>query len=239
MADGGVGQKIGLLAAAIVGIVVVLTGIFYKTPTYTPPDTPTALTIPPHTAPMGSSADPNINLQCLLGHIQKPPAPFHLSFQKNTNALNADWEATVAPNLIDGTLVNGSGSQQIHAARADRSAWGTAVTTLSAPISSSASTLALVRNSSATMRSGTEDVNGQKAIKYQIDTTRDTPNDAAMIQNLMGTNGFVKGTAWVTGDGCPVKFVLDVEMHLADGNVEKQHYEEAVTLPPSEPTKSN
>jgi hypothetical protein len=239
MADGGMGQKIGLVAAAVVGVVVVLTGIFYKTPTYTPPNTPAPVTIPAQTAPVDSSADPKVNLPCLLKHIQKAPSAFHLSFRKNSNVLSSDWEATVAPNSIDGTVVNSSGAQPIHALRSDRAGWGTAVTTLSAPISDAGSTFALVRDSSATMRSGMENVNGQKAIKYAIDTTRDAASDAGAIQNILGTNGFVKGTAWVTNDGCPVKFVLDVEMHLSDGNIEKQHYEEAVTLPASEPSKSN
>jgi hypothetical protein len=92
-----------------------------------------------------------------------------------------------------------------------------------------ASTVALVNNSSATTRAGTEKVNGEDTIKYSIDTTSATPSDASLIKNVMGPGGFIKGTAWVTADGCPVKFVIDQEQHLRNGTVETIHYEEAMT----------
>ncbi|MFZ0638631.1 MAG: hypothetical protein WAN33_10550 [Candidatus Acidiferrales bacterium] len=50
-----------------------------------------------------------------------------------------------------------------------------------------------------------------------------------MIGSLLGQGGFVKGTVWVTKDGCPVKLVLDSQMNLPGGNGEKQHYESNVT----------
>ena len=45
----------------------------------------------------------------------------------------------------------------------------------------------------------------------------------------MGLGGFEKGDVWVTSEGCPVKLVVDDEMHNKDGSLlEKIHYEEAM-----------
>lgn len=87
----------------------------------------------------------------------------------------------------------------------------------------------MVNNSSAMQRTGAEKVNGEGTIKYTIDTSRDTPADAALIKTIQGANGFIKGSVWVTHTGCPVKFVLDDEDHFKDGSVQKTHYEANVT----------
>ncbi|MGH9728941.1 MAG: hypothetical protein ACRD4V_10170 [Candidatus Acidiferrales bacterium] len=178
------------------------------------------------TAP--ASDDPGIDLECAADRIQKAPAPFHWSYKKIVPPqTNADWEADVSLDSIAGTVIDSSGTRAIHAVRSDNTSWNTAMLLLTGPLP--ASTFALVNNSSATARTGTENVNGESTIKYAIDTSRDTPADASLIKNILGANGFVKGSAWVTPDGCPVKFVLDVEQHLHDGSVEKEHYEENVT----------
>ncbi|MGH9731783.1 MAG: hypothetical protein ACRD4A_08785 [Candidatus Acidiferrales bacterium] len=182
------------------------------------------------TAASSRSHDPGINLQCIAERIQKAPAPFHWSFKKVVPPMtNADWEADVTPDSIAGTLIDSSGTRAIHSVRSDSTSWNTAVLALTGPLP--ASTFALVNHSSATVRAGTENVNGENTIKYAVDTSKDTPADASLIRSVLGANGSVKGSAWVTRTGCPIKFVLDVEQHNNDGTVQKEHYEADVTQP--------
>lgn len=177
-----------------------------------------------------SSDSPGIDLQCVADRIRKAPVPFHWSFKKVALPMtNADWEADVTPDSIAGTLIDSSGTRAIHSVRSDSTSWSTAVLALTGPLP--ASTFALVNNSSATVRAGTENMNGESTIKYVIDTSRDTPADASLIRRVLGAKGSVKGSAWVTRTGCPIKFVLDVEQHNNDGTVQKEHYEENVTKP--------
>jgi hypothetical protein len=181
-------------------------------------------------APTSSESDnPGISLQCAAEHVQKAPAPFHWSFKKIvTPDTNADWEADVTPDTIAGTLIDSSGTRAINGSRSDQTSWNTAVLILSGPLP--ASTFSLVDNSSATTRAGTEAANGVNAIKYTIDTSQDTAADASLIRTVLGPGGFVKGAAWVTRDGCPVKFAIDVEQHNKDGSLDdKEHYELNVT----------
>ena len=175
------------------------------------------------------SDNPGISLQCAAEHVQKAPAPFHWSFKKIvTPDTNADWEADVTPDAIAGTLIDSSGTRAINGSRSDQTSWNTAVLILSGPLP--ASTFSLVDNSSATTRAGTEAANGVNAIKYAIDTSQDTAADASLIRTVLGPGGFVKGAAWVTRDGCPVKFAIDVEQHNKDGSLDdKEHYELNVT----------
>ncbi|HLV96008.1 MAG TPA: hypothetical protein VKS44_12515 [Candidatus Acidoferrales bacterium] len=174
------------------------------------------------------SDNPGINLQCDADRFRKAPAPFHWSYDKIVPPLtNADWEADVTPDSITGTFIDSSGKRAIHGLRSDGTSWNTAVSLLTAPLP--ASTFALVTNSSATVRAGSENVNGESTIQYAIDTTRATGGEARLIKSVLGSNGFIKGAAWVTREGCPVKFVLDVAQHNADGTVRKEHYEANVT----------
>lgn len=172
--------------------------------------------------------DSGISLQCVADHINKAPTRFHWSYKKSVPPFtDADWEANVAPDSIEGTLVDTTGSHPIHGVRTDTPGWNTAVLVLTGPLP--ASTFALVQNSSATTRAGIENVNGRQTLKYSIDTAKDTPAEASLIRSVLGANGFIKGTAWVTQTGCPVKFTLDVEQHLRDGSVQKEHYEASLT----------
>lgn len=68
-------------------------------------------------------------------------------------------------------------------------------------------------HASAATRDRAESVNGGDVTEYEIDTSRDMPPEAALIKVVLGAPGFVKGAAWLTRRGCPVKFVLDVEQH--------------------------
>lgn len=174
--------------------------------------------------------DPGINLECVAERIRKTLAPFHWSYKKVVPPLtNADWEADVTPDSIAGTFIDGSGTRVIHGVRSDGTSWSTAVLNFAGPLP--ASTFALVNHSSATVRAGTENMNGENTIKYLIDTSKDTPADASLIRSVLGANGSVKGSAWVTRTGCPIKFVLDVEQHNNDGTVQKEHDEANVTQP--------
>lgn len=174
------------------------------------------------------SEDPGIDLQCTADSIQKADAPFHWSYKKDdSSAGSTAWEADVTADSIQGTMIDANGTRRIQATRADASAWDNAVLMLSGPLP--ASTVALVNHSSSTVRIGKGQANGQDAIKYSIDTTRAAPADASLINSVMGQGSSIKGTAWVTGKGCLVKFVLDVEDHMRDGSVEKERYEANVT----------
>lgn len=179
-------------------------------------------------APPSNRDGPGINLQCTAERMQNAPAPFHWSFKKIVSPdTNADWEADVTADAIDGTFIDSSGTRAIHGARSDQTSWNTAVMLLWAPLPASA--FALVNNSSGVARAGRENMNGQDTLKLRIDTSEDTQADASLIHSLLGADGFVKGRAWVTSTGCPIKFVLDVEQHNRDGTSEREHYEENVT----------
>jgi hypothetical protein len=174
------------------------------------------------------SDNPGINLQCAANRVRKAPAPFHWSFKKVVTAhTNADWEADVTTDSIAGTLIDSSGTRTIQGIRPDMTCWNTAVLVLTGPMP--ASTFALVDNSSATVRVGTEAMNGENAIRYAIDTSLESTADASLIKSVLGGSGFIKGSAWVTTDGCPVKFVLDLQQSLRDESVQKEHYEESLT----------
>ena len=226
MAESTAAQKIGVVAAAVVAIVA-LAGLFYKGSSG--PPVPNASLNLPTSTPATNAKSSGVDLQCLTERVQKAPAPFHLSFKKSTKVVSTDLETNVTPNSINGTVIDGSGTREIHAVRSDSAAWNLAVVTVTAPISGAASTLNLARNSSAMSRVGAEEVHGQQTVKYAIDTGHDNPADATAFRNIMGHNGFLRGSAWVTGDGCPVKLVLDAQMAFPDGTVEEQHFESNVT----------
>jgi hypothetical protein len=95
-------------------------------------------------------------------------------------------------------------------------------------ISGMSSTFALVRNADSNVREGTEPVNGFDTLRYSVDTTRAESVEAGLYRATLGPGGFEKGTVWVTAQGCPVKLALDAEMHLNDGRIEHDHYEEAI-----------
>ncbi|HZQ66980.1 MAG TPA: hypothetical protein VFA68_00565 [Terriglobales bacterium] len=73
-------------------------------------------------------------------------------------------------------------------------------------------------------------VNGYQTIHYSIDTARWDATTRKIVGDFaVGPGGYDKGDAWVTADGCPVKLILDDEMHKKDGSfLEKVHYEEAM-----------
>lgn len=172
------------------------------------------------------SGDAGINLNCVMDHIQNPPEAFHYSYNKeSSNPVHE--EADITPQTIDGTFKNNSASSPIHGVHSDAASWQGAWSSLMG-ISGMSSAIALVRNSSATVREGPEKMNGYDATKYSIDTARGNDSEKSLYQSVLGTGGFQKGTAWVTAQGCPVKLVMDSELHGNNGSVEKIHYEVAM-----------
>ena len=166
---------------------------------------------------------PDIDLNCVINHIQSPPESFHYSF-KDESSNSWQEEADVTPQTIDGSFTNNfvPGPQAFHGSPREVSSNLMAIGRL-------ASAFALVRNSPAVLREGTEKVNGYDTVKYSIDTARGTATEQGLYSATLGKGGFEKGTVWTITEGCPVKLVLDEELHSKDGSVTgKAHYEEAM-----------
>jgi hypothetical protein len=187
---------------------------------------------PAPTTPAPASADPGIDLNCVIGHLQNPPDSFHYVYKKTTTAgYSVDQEADFTPQTVDGFRLKPDGSQQpIHAVHSDPQAWQGALAGLTG-ISGMSSAVAIVHGSAATQRTtGGAPVNGYPTIHYAIDTARWDATTRQMLGNsVLGQGGFEKGDAWVTSEGCPVKLVLDAEMHKQDGSLlDRVHYEESM-----------
>ncbi len=183
---------------------------------------------PPAPPPAPAAGAVNIDLDCVMDRLQKPPEAFHYSYQKvSDNPVHE--EVDVTPQSIDGTFQIGADGapMPVHATRTDAAGWQGAWSSLRG-IGGMASTVALVRNGSAIAREGAEKVNGYDAVKYSIDTARATDADKSLFQSTLGPTGFERGTIWATAQGCPVKISLDVESHPANGQPSKEHYEEAM-----------
>ena len=174
--------------------------------------------------PAKSSAGPDIDLNCVVDHIQNPPESFHYAFKAQSDN---PWEeqADVTPQQIDGSFSNSSlpTPQQFHGTPRE-------VSSNLMAIGRMASLFATVRNTSAVVNEGPETgVNSYNTVKYSIDTARGTATEQALYKSIFGPQGFVKGSVWVTAHGCPVRIVLDEELHSKDGSLAgKTHYEEAM-----------
>lgn len=181
------------------------------------------------TAVNSNSSGPDLDLNCVIDHIQNPPESFHYVYKKDTSdGVKVDQEADITPQTIDGFRMQHDGTPQpIHGVRSDSSSWQGAWGSLTG-IAGMAGTVATFNHSSAMQReadNGT--VNGYDAVHYSIDTARWDETTRQMLGNFaLGPGGFDKGDVWVTSAGCPVKLVLDDEMHKKDGSLlEKVHYE--------------
>jgi hypothetical protein len=178
-----------------------------------------------------ANSDPGIDLNCVYDRIQNPPDSFHYVFKKDTSDnVHIDQEADVSPQSVDGFRRRPDGTQQpLHGVRSDEQSWQGALAGLTG-ISGMSSAIALIRNGSAIKREPDGgQVNGYQAIHYSIDTARFDAAEQKILGATMGPGGFEKGDAWVASSGCPVKLVLDDEMHKNDGTLlEKVHYEEAM-----------
>lgn len=171
-----------------------------------------------------NSAGPDIDLNCVINHVQNPPESFHYAFKAESDN---PWEeeADVTPQRIDGTFSNHSLSapHQFHGTPREASSNLMAIGRM-------ASLFATVRNTSAVVNEGEEKgVNSYNTVRYSIDTARGTAAEQSLFKSILGPGGSEKGTVWVTSQGCPVRIVLDEELHAKDGSLlGKAHYEEAM-----------
>jgi len=185
-----------------------------------------------HSASRQVDNDPGINLNCVYDRLQNPPEAFHYIYKRTTSdGFKVDQEADVTSQTIDGFRGQQDGSQQaIHAMRSDPQGWQSALAGLTG-ISGMSSTVSTFNHNSAMQReSDGGQVNGYQTIHYSIDTARWDATTRQMLGSFtLGPGGFDKGDAWVMADGCPVKLVLDDEMHKKDGSLlETVHYEESM-----------
>ena len=177
-----------------------------------------------HVGTAKNSAGPDIDLNCVINHIQNPPESFHYRFKVESDN---PWEeeADVTPQRIDGSFSNNSAPAPHPFHATPREASSNLMT-----IARMASLFATVRNTSSVVNEGPEKgVNNYNTVKYSIDTARGTATEQALYQSILGPGGGEKGTVWVTSEGCPVRIVLDEELHAKDGSLlGKAHYEEAM-----------
>ena len=176
--------------------------------------------------PAAAQSGPTLDLNCVIDHIQNPTEAFHYSYKKDSS-YPVQEEADITPQTIAGTFTNSGGTHPVNGTRADADSWHAAWAGLTG-ISGMSSTIALVRNGSAMVQEGTEQVNGYATTKYSIDTALGDAAEQGLYRSTLGNGGFEKGTVWVTAQGCPAKMSIDSEMHANDGSVEKIHYEESM-----------
>ena len=135
-----------------------------------------------------TSAGPEIDLNCVINHIQNPPESFHYAFKVESDN---PWEeeADVTPEKIDGSFKNNSSSdrQRFHGTPRE-------VSSNLLAIGRMASLFATVRGTSAVVNEGLEnDVNSYRTIKYSIDTARGNAAEQSLFTNVLGPDGFEKG----------------------------------------------
>src|SRR5262245_41646207 len=112
-----------------------------------------------------NGTSPDIDLNCVINHIQNPPESFRYAFKVESDN---PWEeeADVTPQRIDGSFKNNSlpGPQQFRGAPRE-------VSSNLLAIGRMASLFATVRGTSAIVNEGVEkDVNSYSTVKYSIDT---------------------------------------------------------------------
>jgi hypothetical protein len=164
-----------------------------------------------------------IDLNCVVRHIQSPPESFHYSF---SDVSDNSWQedAEVTPQNIDGSFTNSfSPKQEFHGPPRQ-------VSSNLMAIGRMASIFSTIHMTSAVVNQGTEKKNGYDTVKYSIDTARGNSTEQGLFKAVLGPAGFEKGYVWVTSQGCPVQISLDEEIHRKDGStIGKAHYEEGMT----------
>jgi hypothetical protein len=166
----------------------------------------------------------DVDLNCVIDRLRNPPESFHYMF---TVISDNPWseEADVTPQMIDGSFKSNymPTSTPLHGPPSEiphQYQWA---------IGRMASLFAIVHGTSAVVNQGTEAVNGYTATRLSIDTGRASATEKGLYNDVLGPGGSEEGTVWVISPGCPVKLVLDEELHAKDGSVTgKAHYEEAM-----------
>lgn len=175
----------------------------------------------------GNGTGPDIDLNCIVRHIQNPPESFHYSF---SDVSDNSWQedAEVTPQNIDGSFMNSflPAKEEFHGPPQQ-------VSSNLMAIGRMASIFSTVHTTSAVVNQGPEQKNGYDAVKYLIDTARAASTEQNLFKSVLGPGGFEKGYVWVTSQGCPVQIALDEEIHRKDGSAAgKAHYEETMTRKP-------
>lgn len=187
---------------------------------------------PGQSATTQATANPGIDLDCVYNHLKKPSESFHYSYKKDSSdGYTVDQEADVTPQSIDGFRLLPDGSHKpLHAVSSDASSWQAALAGLTGISGMSGTVTTFNHNSAMRLEADRGQVNGYQTVHYSIDTARWDATTRKMLGTFaLGPGGFDKGDVWVTADGCPVKFILDDEMHNKDGSINsKVHYEEAM-----------
>jgi hypothetical protein len=170
-----------------------------------------------------SSARADIDLNCVVSHIQSPPESFHYSLK---DVSDNPWQedAEVTPQNIDGTFMSNSlpGPQAFHGPPQQ-------VSSNLMAIGRMASIFSTVHGTAAVTNQGAEKKNGYDTVKLSIDTAQGSSTEQGLFKSVLGPGGFEKGNVWVTSQGCPVQISLDEEIHRNDGSLAgKAHYEEAM-----------
>lgn len=176
-----------------------------------------------------ANPDPGIDLNCVYDRLQNPTESFNYSFAKDTSDdQHLSQEANITPQSIDGRSrsIGSDRTVSFQATRSNPEDWQAEITHLTA-IAGMSSTIAIVNHNSAMKReSDGGSTNGYDTIHYSIDTTRFDATESGMLLNPGDSE---KGDAWVTREGCPVKLVLDSELHKRDGSlIDKIHYGESM-----------
>ena len=170
-------------------------------------------------------AGSHIDVLCIGDRIDNPPESFHYSYKYSDMSGSAQKDADVTPQVMDITIKDKSGSHSFHGVHSNEASWSSAVVDLSnLNMTAMSSRLNSLDNTSAIVRQSSEPVNGYDTTKYSIDTANAKSSDRQKFEALFGTGSFEKGTAWVPGDGCAVKLVLDEAVQI-NGSLKNAHYE--------------
>ena len=167
-----------------------------------------------------------IEVNCIGDRLENPPEAFHYSYKTTGSQNDVDKEADVAPQVMDITIRDNSGSHNYHGERSKESSWNAAVLDLSGSgLTTMIARLGFVKDTSALSRAGEQQTNGYSTTKYSIDTAGASASDTKRFATLFGSGSSDKGLMWVNAEGCPVKLILDEATQQPDGSVTKIHYE--------------
>src|SRR5262245_42230779 len=125
-----------------------------------------------------SVAGPDIDLNCVVRHIQSPPESFHYSFRDvSENPWQEDAEVT--PQNIDGSLMNNSlpNPQEFHGRPQQ-------VSSNLMAIGRMASIFSTLHMTAAVINQGSERKNGYDTVKYSIDTARANSTEQGLFNRV-------------------------------------------------------
>jgi hypothetical protein len=172
----------------------------------------------------------NMDINCLADHLENPPESYHYSFKSSDGQNAVDKEADIALQTMDITIQDNSGSHKFHGDRSKEGSWDSALMDLSGSgLTVMTARVAFIENTSALKRIGDEPMNGYSTKQYSIDTTSGNASDAQTFRTMFGAASYDKGNVWIGARSCPVKLILDEVTQQNNGNVDKHHFEIAVS----------